>query len=115
MVESKNPLAQLSMVIDHHVCTRFRQKIIFLVTVLVVVGELFLFSLKFENFSSLTLHASNFELGNQSLLQSEYHLLMPASRVCVDISRFSYPDPDWIRIQSGQWIRIQEGKNDPQK
>ena len=28
-----------------------------------------------------------------------------------------YPDPDWIRIQSGQWIRIriQEGKNDPQK
>jgi hypothetical protein len=24
-----------------------------------------------------------------------------------------YPDPDWIRIQSGQWI--QEGKNDPQK
>ncbi len=27
------------------------------------------------------------------------------------------PDPDWIRIQSGQWIRIriQEGENDPQK
>jgi hypothetical protein len=25
------------------------------------------------------------------------------------------PDPNWIRIQSGQWIRIQEGKNDPQK
>jgi hypothetical protein len=25
------------------------------------------------------------------------------------------PDPDWIRIQSGQWIQIQEGKNDPQK
>jgi hypothetical protein len=23
------------------------------------------------------------------------------------------PDPDWIRIQSGQWIRIQEDKNDP--
>ncbi len=27
----------------------------------------------------------------------------------------SDPDPDWIRIQSGQWIRIQEGKNNPQK
>jgi hypothetical protein len=27
--------------------------------------------------------------------------------------RVSDPDPDWIRIQSGQWIRIQEGKNDP--
>jgi hypothetical protein len=27
----------------------------------------------------------------------------------------SDPNPDWIRIQSGQWIRIQEGKNDPQK
>ncbi len=27
------------------------------------------------------------------------------------------PNPDWIRISSGQWIRImiQEGKNDPQK
>ena len=25
----------------------------------------------------------------------------------------SDPDPDWIRIQSGQWIR--EGRNDPQK
>jgi hypothetical protein len=23
------------------------------------------------------------------------------------------PDPDWIRIQSGQWIRIQESENDP--
>jgi hypothetical protein len=31
------------------------------------------------------------------------------------ISRVADPDPDWIRIQSGQWIRIQEGKNDPQK
>jgi hypothetical protein len=30
-------------------------------------------------------------------------------------SRVSDPDPDWIRIQSGQWIRNQEGKNDPQK
>ncbi len=33
-------------------------------------------------------------------------------------TRVSDPDPDWIRIQSGQWIRIwiriQEGKNDPQ-
>ncbi len=29
--------------------------------------------------------------------------------------RVADPDPDWIRIQSGQWIRIQEGKNDPQK
>jgi hypothetical protein len=31
----------------------------------------------------------------------------------------SNPDPDWIRIQSGQWIRIliqnPEGRNDPQK
>jgi hypothetical protein len=27
--------------------------------------------------------------------------------------RVADPDPDWIRIQSGQWIR--EGKNDPQK
>jgi hypothetical protein len=34
-------------------------------------------------------------------------------------TRVSDPDPDWIRIQSGQWIRIrnriQEGKNDPRK
>jgi hypothetical protein len=30
-------------------------------------------------------------------------------------TRVADPDPDWIRIQSGQWIRIQEGKNDPQK
>jgi hypothetical protein len=30
-------------------------------------------------------------------------------------NRVSDPDPDWIRIQSGQWIRIQKGKNDPQK
>jgi hypothetical protein len=29
--------------------------------------------------------------------------------------RVADPDPDWIRIESGQWIRIQEGKNDPQK
>jgi hypothetical protein len=29
--------------------------------------------------------------------------------------RVSDPDPDWIRIQSGQWIRIQESKIDPQK
>ncbi len=29
--------------------------------------------------------------------------------------RVADPDPDWIRIKSGQWIRIQEGKNDPQK
>jgi hypothetical protein len=54
MAESKNPLAQLSMVIDPTCMygTRFQQKILFLVTVLVVVGELFLFSLKFkfENF-----------------------------------------------------------------
>ncbi len=27
--------------------------------------------------------------------------------------RVADPDPDWIRIQSGQWI--QGGKNDPQK
>jgi hypothetical protein len=25
----------------------------------------------------------------------------------------SDPNPDRIRIQSGQWIRIQEGKNEP--
>ncbi len=33
------------------------------------------------------------------------------------INMFRVPDPDWIRIQSGQWIRIriQEGKNYPQK
>jgi hypothetical protein len=31
------------------------------------------------------------------------------------LSRVADPDPDWIRIQSGQWIRIQEGKNVPQK
>jgi hypothetical protein len=24
-----------------------------------------------------------------------------------------YPDPDWIRIQSGQWIRIQRPDPDP--
>jgi hypothetical protein len=30
-------------------------------------------------------------------------------------TRVADPDPDWIRIQSGQWIRIQEGKNDQQK
>ncbi len=30
-------------------------------------------------------------------------------------ARVADPDPDWIRIQSGQWIRIQEDKNDPQK
>jgi hypothetical protein len=29
-------------------------------------------------------------------------------------SRVADPDPNWIRIQSGQWIRIQEGKNEPQ-
>ncbi len=28
---------------------------------------------------------------------------------------FRIPDPNLIRIQSGQWIRIQEGKNDQQK
>ncbi len=33
------------------------------------------------------------------------------------VDRVEDPDPDWIRIQSGQWIRIriEEGKNDPQK
>ena len=39
------------------------------------------------------------------------------------IIRVADPDPNWIRIQSGQWIRIrirnpvriQEGKTDPQK
>jgi hypothetical protein len=29
--------------------------------------------------------------------------------------RVADPDPNWIRIQSGQWIRIQERKNEPQK
>jgi hypothetical protein len=24
-----------------------------------------------------------------------------------------YPDPDWIRIQSGQWIRIRNPDPDP--
>ncbi len=31
------------------------------------------------------------------------------------VGSVSDPDPNWIRIQSGQWIRIQEGKNDQQK
>jgi hypothetical protein len=31
------------------------------------------------------------------------------------VFRIQDPDPNWMRIQSGQWIRIQEGKNDPQK
>jgi hypothetical protein len=25
-----------------------------------------------------------------------------------------YPDPDWIRIQSGQWIRIRNPDPDPE-
>jgi hypothetical protein len=31
------------------------------------------------------------------------------------LNSVSDPEPDWIRIQSGQWIRIriQKGKNDP--
>jgi hypothetical protein len=28
-------------------------------------------------------------------------------------SRVSVPDPDWIRIQSGQWIRIRNQDPDP--
>jgi hypothetical protein len=27
--------------------------------------------------------------------------------------RVSYPDPDWIRIQSGQWILIRIRNSDP--
>jgi hypothetical protein len=40
---------------------------------------------------------------------------IPFLQLCTD--RVSDPDPDRIRIQSGQWIRIriQEGKNYPQK
>jgi hypothetical protein len=29
------------------------------------------------------------------------------------VIRVSDPDPDWIRIQSGQWIRIQNSDPDP--
>jgi hypothetical protein len=54
--------------------------------------------------------------------------LMQASTDSLDGKRFFsglriHPDPNWIRIPSGQWIlirirtriRIPEGKNDPQK
>jgi hypothetical protein len=37
------------------------------------------------------------------------------SEVSVLLSNVSDPDPDWIRIQSGQWIRIQKGQIDSQK
>ncbi len=39
----------------------------------------------------------------------------PASPKNISTSRVPDPDPDWIRIQSGQWIRIRILKNDPQK
>jgi hypothetical protein len=39
------------------------------------------------------------------------------NQVIIKSNSVSDPDPDWIRIQSGQWIwiRIHESNNDPQK
>ncbi len=47
--------------------------------------------------------------------------LRQGTRAKVEITRIADPDPNWIRIQSGQWIRIRNpdphpgGQNDPQK
>ncbi len=54
---------------------------------------------------------------SQNFKNTISHLLVPL------LYSVSDPEPDWIRIQSGQWIRIQsgqwiriqEGKNDPHK
>jgi hypothetical protein len=39
-------------------------------------------------------------------------LLLSRSNQC-DVTRVADPDPDWIRIQSGQWIRILNPDPDP--
>jgi hypothetical protein len=33
--------------------------------------------------------------------------------IAVDLARVADPDPNWIRIQSGQWIRIRIQDPDP--
>jgi hypothetical protein len=58
--------------------------------------------------------------GNLDYVDAEDGVSFSAFFCCVSavyqVSR-SVPDPDWIRIKSGQWIRIrtQEGQIDPLK
>ncbi len=56
------------------------------------------------------------KLNMERLDQNHLHHLQEVPRlICMSRPAGFRPDPDWIRIQSGQWIQIQEGKNDPQK
>jgi hypothetical protein len=56
------------------------------------------------------------DLSFLSFSKATFYFLEPNVDITFRTS-VSDPDPDWIRIQSGQWIwiRIQEGKNDPTK
>jgi cell shape-determining protein MreC len=52
----------------------------------------------------------------EELLKAAQHQLQSATSAQV-LTGVADPDPDWIRIQSGQWIRIRNpdpgGQNDP--